>query len=58
MGIISLSVIFCLDIFDEDSSGEVDYKEFSQDVTRFSDTGDKDAKLLLSIFMIWIMIYL
>ena len=33
MGIISLSVIFCLDIFDEDSSGKVDYKEFSQDVT-------------------------
>ena len=35
----------CLDIFDEDSSGEVDFKEFLQGVTQFSVKGDREAKL-------------
>ena len=34
-----------LDIFDEDSSGEVDFKEFLQGVSQFSVKGDRDAKL-------------
>ena len=34
-----------LDIFDEDGSGEVDFKEFLQGVSQFSVKGDKAAKL-------------
>ena len=34
-----------LDIFDEDGSGEVDFKEFLQGVSQFSVKGDKSAKL-------------
>ena len=34
-----------IDIFDEDGSGEVDFKEFLQGVSQFSVKGDKDAKL-------------
>ncbi|CAN0552703.1 unnamed protein product [Ectocarpus sp. 8 AP-2014] len=34
-----------IDIFDEDGSGEVDFKEFLQGVSQFSVKGDKSAKL-------------
>eukprot|EP00092_Neocalanus_flemingeri_P025305 GFUD01027437.1.p1 GENE.GFUD01027437.1~~GFUD01027437.1.p1 ORF type:complete len:170 (-),score=54.68 GFUD01027437.1:94-603(-) len=34
-----------IDIFDEDSSGEVDFKEFLQGVSQFSVKGDNEAKL-------------
>ena len=33
----------------------MDSKEFPQDVSQFRETGVKDAKLLLSLFLIWIM---
>jgi hypothetical protein len=36
---------FCLEIFDEDGNGEVDFKEFIQGVSQFSVKGDKDTKL-------------
>ncbi len=35
----------CLEIFDEDGNGEVDFKEFIQGVSQFSVKGDKDTKL-------------
>merc|ERR1712183_337286 len=34
-----------IDIFDEDESGEVDFKEFLQGVSQFSVKGDRNAKL-------------
>ena len=37
--------MLCLDIFDDDSSGEVDFKEFLQGVSKFSVQGDREAKL-------------
>ena len=37
--------MLCLDIFDDDSSGEVDFKEFLRGVSQFSVQGDREAKL-------------
>ena len=37
--------MLCLDIFDDDSSGEVDFKEFLQGVSQFSFQGNREAKL-------------
>ena len=36
--------MLCLDIFDDDNSGEMDFKEFLQGVSQFSVQGDREAK--------------
>ena len=40
-----ICIFLFLDIFDEDGSGEVDFKEFLQGVSQFSVKGDKAVKL-------------